>query len=266
MKNLIVFGCAALMAASAFSEAEKGGAKTPVKPRLVRSEAAKRFMDRLGGFVERPDRRPGKVYFVNAQQRVGDAPLTNVCTTLNKMLHTRMEVKTGEAVTPKTAGAALKKLGAVAAIFVVDCKECDVPSLVAADCRWAIVNVGALAADGAEPQFVEARTRKQLMRTFSTLFGSTCSNYDCDLLMPYKSVSDLDKVVIEKPPMDVIVHASKYLTSIDVETRGRATYQIACKEGWAPAPTNEFQKAIWDKYNAKPANPIKIKPGDKPKK
>lgn len=24
------------------------------------------------------------------------------------------------------------------------------------------------------------------------------------------------------------------------------TYKLACEEGWAPAPTNQWQKAIWD--------------------
>lgn len=30
----------------------------------------------------------------------------------------------------------------------------------------------------------------------------------------------------------------------------RTTYRKACEEGWAPAPTNEFQKAIWEKVKA----------------
>ena len=30
----------------------------------------------------------------------------------------------------------------------------------------------------------------------------------------------------------------------------RVTYKMAVKEGWAPAPTNDYQKAIWDKVKA----------------
>ena len=30
----------------------------------------------------------------------------------------------------------------------------------------------------------------------------------------------------------------------------RASYKVACEEGWAPAPTNDFQKAIWEKVKA----------------
>jgi hypothetical protein len=43
----------------------------------------------------------------------------------------------------------------------------------------------------------------------------------------------------------------------------RATYLKACEEGWAPAPTNDVQKAIWDKVHAMPTEPIKIKPETK---
>ena len=37
------------------------------------------------------------------------------------------------------------------------------------------------------------------------------------------------------------------------------TYDRACQEGWAPAPTNDVQKAIWDEVHEMPTEPIKIK-------
>ena len=36
------------------------------------------------------------------------------------------------------------------------------------------------------------------------------------------------------------------------------TYETACCQGWAPTPTNDLQKAIWDKVHAIPATPMKI--------
>jgi hypothetical protein len=30
----------------------------------------------------------------------------------------------------------------------------------------------------------------------------------------------------------------------------RTTYRLAVKEGWAPAPTNDIQRAVWDKVKA----------------
>ena len=34
--------------------------------------------------------------------------------------------------------------------------------------------------------------------------------------------------------------------------------ESACREGWASAPTNDVQKAIWDKVRAIPDKPLTI--------
>ena len=60
-------------------------------------------------------------------------------------------------------------------------------------------------------------------------------------------------------PHDVVTRQLKYLAAMNVTPKVRITYKKACEEGWAPAPTNEFQKAIWEKVHAAPKNPMKIK-------
>jgi len=46
-------------------------------------------------------------------------------------------------------------------------------------------------------------------------------------------------------------------------------YKKAVAEGWAPAPTNDVQKAIWDRMKAEkergPANAVKITPPNQKK-
>lgn len=48
-----------------------------------------------------------------------------------------------------------------------------------------------------------------------------------------------------------------------------ATYQTACREGWAPAPTNGWQRAIWERALSEkergPTNPILILPPNRKK-
>ena len=44
-----------------------------------------------------------------------------------------------------------------------------------------------------------------------------------------------------------------YLGALGVVPAETATYRQACREGWAPAPTNDVQRAIWDRYRAAPA-------------
>ena len=43
-----------------------------------------------------------------------------------------------------------------------------------------------------------------------------------------------------------------------------ATYRTACIEGWAPPPTNDVQRTIWERVHSEkergPANGLKIRP------
>lgn len=48
------------------------------------------------------------------------------------------------------------------------------------------------------------------------------------------------------------------------------TYRQACIEGWAAKPTNDVQRAVWksvlDERRKGPTNPIRILPGQKPRR
>ena len=72
-----------------------------------------------------------------------------------------------------------------------------------------------------------------------------------------KEPKDLDKM-LEAAPVDAIQRAIESLKVYGVTPQEMSTYKKACQEGWAPAPTNEYQKAVWDKVHAAPKNPMKI--------
>ena len=63
--------------------------------------------------------------------------------------------------------------------------------------------------------------------------------------------------------MDIVQRFWDYMKPLGVLPAQRATYLKACEEGWAPAPTNDVQKAIWEKVHAMPTEPLKIKPETK---
>lgn len=56
----------------------------------------------------------------------------------------------------------------------------------------------------------------------------------------------------------------RLLPAVGFEPAVVATYLTACREGWAPAPTNDFQRAIWERALSEkergPTNPIRILP------
>lgn len=56
----------------------------------------------------------------------------------------------------------------------------------------------------------------------------------------------------------------RLLPALGFEPAVVATYLTACREGWAPAPTNDFQRVIWERALSEkergPTNPIRILP------
>ena len=52
----------------------------------------------------------------------------------------------------------------------------------------------------------------------------------------------------------------KFETRFGMKRARYVPYEVACYEGWAPAPTNEAQRVIWKEVHALPSSPISIAP------
>ena len=78
------------------------------------------------------------------------------------------------------------------------------------------------------------------------------------ILSPLYSVKDLDNMKMTGigPGQCNAIYESMAL--LGVQAARPVVYSVACRQGWAPAPTNAIQKAIWDKVHAVPATPMKI--------
>ena len=154
------------------------------------------------------------------------------------------------AETGKTASF-LKDKNANAVIYILE--SGNSPLLVSPDECWACVSVAALGDAN-----VPARLQKETMRALTFLCGGTASGYPNPMTYPVTDVRQLDLVDSPDLPIDVIQRMQTYLERLGVTPYKQATYRTACKQGWAPPPTNDVQKAIWDKVRQLPANPIKI--------
>ena len=99
------------------------------------------------------------------------------------------------------------------------------------------------------------------MRAFALVCGSGTSQYSGNILNA-TSIQDLDSANPDTMIYDMVLRCNKYLASIGITPSQKASYKTACEEGWAPAPTNDVQKAIWERTKAekdkKPSNPIKV--------
>ena len=81
--------------------------------------------------------------------------------------------------------------------------------------------------------------------------------------MPFSSLEELDANNSLKPAPDGINAFMNNAAAYGMTPLTIASYRTACRNGWAPAPTNDIQKAIWDEIHAMPTEPLKIKPETK---
>ena len=253
----------------AASSAARG---TPRKAELTREQrkalAQRNMMMRTGGFIVRPGTQLGKVVYVNGQKRVPQEVIEKQTSLLAEILRVRIEVVPGDGKFSLGEVSRRKKaLGANAVIFFADDPSLEDTMLVAPETGWAVVNFAAITKDGPDGVRLAKRAIRETWRSFAHLLGAANSNEPKCVLRPVSSPGDLDDLFAEcfcPEPLDKIV---AHLKAIGVDPAERKTYKRACEEGWAPAPTNEYQKAIWEQVKADkergPTSPITIQPPKK---
>jgi hypothetical protein len=245
MKNIII---AALAAVSLTATA----ADAPFKPKENRKIKA------MGGSIMVPNSMKGHILIANMQMKVPASELEKTVKQLIGM--TRLDIRfvnvPGE-VSPSVANKKVKELGANAVIFITDSDKCDISLLCAPENGWTIINSSVVTKDAKNEIFAAARLRKELMRGFFAATGAMNSRYPGTIMNYIGKPSDLDKLV-EEIPVDMSMRTIDYLAKMGVTPVQYTTYQRAVQNGWAPAPTNAIQKAIWDRVHAAPKNPMKI--------
>ena len=218
------------------------------------------FLRETGGYIIKDDPGNGLVLIANAQKRLPEDKISKPVSYMRFHAKMSIDIKTvdeAKAATPsaKSAGS----LGATIVVFVKDDAKSESPILVSPDEFWAVVNVAALDVDKPGDEILALRTRKAINRAICLVCGAGGSQYPNTLVGPFKNgIKDYDRFSNEGLPPDVFTRMQHYLKTFDVRPIFRTTYANACQQGWAPAPTNEFQKAIWDKVHAVPATPMKI--------
>ena len=251
LKIMLLIVCA-LTGVSAFAaDGSAATTNTHAKVKLPRG------MRRYGGIIQVPNSQKGPIMIINAQRKL---PLDKIRAGMDEFAQSQkfnVKLMNGEATTPEKASEDMKRLGADVAVFIQENPASSITLLNAPEQRWTILNVSAITASARNEVFAAARIRKELMRGFLCAAGAMNSQYQGSMMSAIKEPKDLDKM-LEDPPIDAIVRAIESLKVHGVTPQEVATYKKACEEGWAPAPTNEYQKAVWDKVHAPPKNPMKI--------
>lgn len=261
MKSFL-FGFSAVMAASiAFAATDDGlvaGMSKDDWAKLTPVERKAKIEYRMGGKFERPGSKRGKIVVVNCQKTAPQQTLNEGVKFLIEQTGYDIVIKDGMFEFPNP-----KLLGEIN-IFVVD--DAKLPSILhAPEDRWVMVNVSRLSADnGSKPAFFAARVQKELTRGFLLAGGSQDSNYPNSIMGAKTKPSDLDKHLDCRFPVDIMRRLGPYLSPLGVTPSIKVSYMAACQEGWAAKPTNEVQKAIWNKVHEIPTEPMVIKPEKHP--
>ena len=112
-------------------------------------------------------------------------------------------------------------------------------------------------------KYRSATYKNNALRAMGFISGVGFSQYENDMMQPYYTLKELDgNIHAYIQPMNM-AKMGKFWKRFGVKKEARIPYLVAVQEGWAPAPTNDVQKAIWDKVHALPTEPIKIKPEEK---
>lgn len=264
MKKVLVATLVAMMGVALFAEE-----KAPEKKRTMPTKEQMRLssLRHHGGFLIQPGRGHGRIAFVNASGMALDDVFADLATKVGTYIRVyAISSKTATAIDLKNADKALADSGCQAAVFGVS-DDVTPRLLVAPEQRWAFVNLKALAADKPSDEVMRKRLTKELWRAFAMTCGATDTRTQECVLNAVLSLEDLDRFQNDMISMERLNEINEHMKKIGVEPFRRTSYRQACKEGWAPAPTNEFQQAIWEKMHSQkekgPANAIKIRPPSK---
>ena len=244
MKKCLIAGLLVAVSAAAFADGEKAVSGKP------------RFSRTAGGLLVKPGTYTGKVAIIDTQSQVSFSVATQLVADLERLTECRFAAEKAARDVPQKLMADHK--ADLALVVIDDPKEPTM--LLAPEDHWGVVNVARLTDDlpgqGAKAKFLPSRARKEYLRAISILMGGGSSQFPGNA-MNAATVRELDQMA-DQIPVDMLDYYGRYLAKIGVKSKVLVPYRTACREGWAPQPTNDVQKSIWERVHAIPKAPMKI--------
>lgn len=217
----------------------------------------------LGGNLEIWPKNHGTFLFVNTQSVVPIAPFARIVKRLSDDFNIDVRLVSDDAPDMRAVPTRLAELNAKGAIWIVN--DPMLP-LVLAACEngWGILNVAPILADAPSQEKIDGRIVRVANRLFAYIHGAYDSTMmpQC-VLKEAHGMNGLDALICRDYSPEAFSKVSSFLSGAGYKQARRGTYYDACEEGWAPAPTNDVQKAIWDKVHQMPTKPIRILPESK---
>ena len=160
----------------------------------------------------------------------------------------------GRGVTPlKAARAALSGKGAAGVAVVLSEEGADAPGLtVFPEDRMALVNASRAGGKDTSPEVLSRRLATQLWRAVCFAAGGVNTRSPhCALSSLVLSAGDIDGLSARMPCPEACAMVGESAGRLGLAKVRTTTYRVACMQGWAPQPTNDLQRAVWDEVKAK---------------
>lgn len=250
MKRIILTLGACLLGSASVMAAEKNAYDEAYFQKRLAKQGA--MASKVGGLVVRPG--SGRFSIIQGQEKISMSRVEKVALIFSSQF--KMKVNVDKAQMPFSIGGAkesLSKSQVTVGLFVIDDEKLPM-SLVSLEERWAMVNVHSMC-DGAAEDVVDLRLRRELARVIKSLFSVA------DVAKGAKVVGcakDLDKLKADPIDGNSLIYMVHGFPSFGLVPPRIDTYKHACVEGWAPQPTNDVQKAVWDEVHALPTKPLTI--------
>lgn len=265
MKPLLLVVCAlAALAPSLAAPPAEPTTEARARARQMRIAKYRAKVEREGGLVD--GLVPGKdIRIVNAQTSVADAEVADVAEALRTTLRVPVAVVPGakDANAPFACAARAFDGGGTAGVVALVEGEAFPSLVILPEDHTAIVNVLKLKEDAPDSETLALRVRKEVWRGFGYAMGAANSGFQPCVMRDVASLADLDAQPIAVLSPEPLMRIEPALRRLGLAQIRHATYKRACEEGWAPAPTNEWQKAVWEKVKAEqseaPTKGLRIK-------
>jgi hypothetical protein len=248
--------CAGEQAASATGTPAQAAVKKnapghrPITNEAERAEIKAKMLSYTGGtVVQRQESR--RLVFLSLQEKVGKDVLSGPSDTIAGFFRIESVLKSRSDGVPPMKAIAEELRDPKAGAVVLVCSDPDHPTLlVAPESRWALINVAALATDKPAADVLAARVQREQWRAFSYLAGMSRANDEKSLHKTVLTPAELDGLN-KGPSVETIPNIAAGLPGLGIHPARQTSYRRACEEGWAPAPTNDIQRAIQKEIQAK---------------
>ena len=204
--------------------------------------------EEFGGFVESPAQ--GIVALYDYQSKVSREDIARFFLPSNGFFKLRFEHRqmTGNF---DVRNANKAKGEAVVAIFIINDPTFPM-TLVAPEAKWGVLNTAQISDGNPERRILLDRAEKLLSRVGTELLGGIFSlQVPFSAMQPIYSIADLDNMKGKAISPYSLTQIAYSLPYIGLASARKTTYDQAVREGWAPAPTNDVQRAIWEDVKKK---------------